>query len=189
VRADFKDGSTAASKERRVTTDCQELCTSLRSAHKSHSNGIVNTQSTHRVAMATFRRTFHHDGKISLAWWGWGVHAHPLSQYLPSRTKLWCNLQLRGQTHSPYFYSTPISTLWIYTSISFLIRRRHWPCTGVVDICEQLISGINDTGEQFIAIVIDTEMSYKLWNMIIRGPGGIDPWKNTCVENLVTLSF
>ncbi len=25
---------------------------------------------------ATFRRTFHHDGKISPSWWGWGVHAH-----------------------------------------------------------------------------------------------------------------
>ncbi len=29
-------------------------------------------QSTHRVATATFWRTFHHDGKISPAWWGWG---------------------------------------------------------------------------------------------------------------------
>jgi hypothetical protein len=26
---------------------------------------------------ATFWRTFHHDGKISLDWWGVGVHAHP----------------------------------------------------------------------------------------------------------------
>jgi hypothetical protein len=56
-------------------------------------------QSTHRVANATFWRTFHHDGKISPAWWGWGVHAHPLSLYLPSRTKLCCTLQ-RGQIHS-----------------------------------------------------------------------------------------
>jgi hypothetical protein len=31
------------------------------------------------VAMTTFWRTFHHDGKISQAWWGWGVHAHPLT--------------------------------------------------------------------------------------------------------------
>ncbi len=28
------------------------------------------------------------DGKISPGWWGWGVHAHSLSLYLPSRTKL-----------------------------------------------------------------------------------------------------
>jgi hypothetical protein len=40
-----------------------------------------------------------------------GVHAH-LSVYLPSRTKLWCMLQLRGQIHSPYYYSAPICTLW-----------------------------------------------------------------------------
>jgi hypothetical protein len=33
------------------------------------------SQSTHRVATATFWRIFHHDGKIS--WWGWGVNAHP----------------------------------------------------------------------------------------------------------------
>jgi hypothetical protein len=32
-----------------------------------------------------------------------GGHAHPLSLYLPSRTKLRCTLQLRGQIHSPYF--------------------------------------------------------------------------------------
>ena len=41
-----------------------------------------------RLAMATFWRTFHHDGKISPAWCGWGVHTHPLSLYLPLRTKL-----------------------------------------------------------------------------------------------------
>ncbi len=42
---------------------------------------------------------------------GWGKHAYPFSLYLPSLTKLWCTLQLRGQTHSPYFYSTPKCTL------------------------------------------------------------------------------
>ncbi len=45
-----------------------------------------------RVATATFWRTFYHDGKISPGWWGKGVHVHPLSIYLPSRTKLWCTL-------------------------------------------------------------------------------------------------
>ncbi len=30
---------------------------------------------THRVAMATFWRTFHREGKIGPAWWGGGVHA------------------------------------------------------------------------------------------------------------------
>ncbi len=61
-----------------------------------------NPQSTHRVAIANFWRTFtfHHDGTISPAWWGGGVHSHPLSLYsvyLPTRTKLWCSLQLRVQ--------------------------------------------------------------------------------------------
>ncbi len=56
----------------------------------------------HRVATATFWLTFHLNGKISPAWWGWGVHAHPLSLYLPSRAKLRSTLQL----HSPYFSST-----------------------------------------------------------------------------------
>jgi len=39
------------------------------------------------------------------------VHDLPLSLYLPSRTKLLFTLQLRGQIHTPYFFSTPICTL------------------------------------------------------------------------------
>ncbi len=65
-------------------------------------------QSTHRVEMADFWRSFHHGGKISPGWWGGGdaLHALPLSIYLPSFTKLQRTLQLRGQTHSPIFIST-----------------------------------------------------------------------------------
>ncbi len=37
--------------------------------------------------------------------------AQPGELNLPSRTKLWCTLQLRGQIHPPYFYSTPICTV------------------------------------------------------------------------------
>ncbi len=37
------------------------------------------------------------------------------SLYLPSQAKLWCTLQLRGQTHSPYFSSTPLCTLFSLT--------------------------------------------------------------------------
>ncbi len=70
-------------------------------------NVWMRSQSTHRVAMATLWRTFHHDRKIILDWWGWGVNALPLSLYLLSRTKLWCTLQLRGHIiiHSPYSIS------------------------------------------------------------------------------------
>jgi hypothetical protein len=66
-------------------------------------------QSTLRVAMATFWRTFHHDGKISPAWlWGGGVYALPLSLYLPSRANFVVyTLQLRGQIH-------PISPLPLF---------------------------------------------------------------------------
>ncbi len=33
----------------------------------------------HRVATSAFWRTFHHEGKISPGWWGWGVHATPIT--------------------------------------------------------------------------------------------------------------
>ncbi len=54
----------------------------------------------HRVANAAFWRTFSDEGKkIVSGWWGWGVHARPLSLHLPSPVKLQCTLQLSGQTH------------------------------------------------------------------------------------------
>ncbi len=71
-----------------------------------HRVNFTGPQSTHRVAKAAFWLTLHHDGKINSGWWGWGVHAHPLSLYLPSRTKFQCTstLQLRKQIHSTYLY-------------------------------------------------------------------------------------
>ncbi len=42
-------------------------------------------QSTHRVAMTTFWRKYHHDGKISPSWSGRGVHAPP--PFIISTTK------------------------------------------------------------------------------------------------------
>jgi hypothetical protein len=51
---------------------------------------------------------------------GRGVARLPLSFYLPSRTKLWCTLQLRGEIHSLYFSSTPICTLWVWQ------HRENW---------------------------------------------------------------
>ncbi len=41
----------------------------------------------------------------------WGGTRPPLSLYLPSRAKLWCTLQLRGQKHSSYFSSTLFSSV------------------------------------------------------------------------------
>ncbi len=78
----------------------------VKSAQAGEGGKIARPQSTQRVATAAFWRTFHHDGKISPGWWGWGVLAHPLPLYQPSRTKLWFTLQLRGQIHSLYCYST-----------------------------------------------------------------------------------
>ncbi len=56
---------------------------------------------------------------------GGGSNAYPFSLYLPSRTKLWCTLQLRGQINSPYLYSTLICTLY---SVS-LSRLKHKACS------------------------------------------------------------
>ncbi len=52
---------------------------------------------------------------------GWVLRARPLSLYVPSRTKLWCTLQLRGQIRSPwpYFYSTPMYS--VVSSIGYVI--------------------------------------------------------------------
>ncbi len=44
-------------------------------------------------------------------WWGWGVHAHPLSLSLPSRAKLQCTLQLSGQNTLSPTSSLPIYVL------------------------------------------------------------------------------
>ncbi len=88
----------------------------------------------HRVAPATFWRTFHHDGKIGPGWWGWGMHAHPLSLNLPSRPKLWCTPQLRGQTLPlyllyPYIYS-------VENTVSYMMQNKY-----------KNVRSINRTGE------------------------------------------
>jgi hypothetical protein len=79
----------------------------LRSNHRAHTKWQSLISGVHSI---------HHDGKISPGCWGWGLHAHPLSLYLPSRTKLqWseCTFQLRGQIHS--FISIPRNTYFIST--------------------------------------------------------------------------
>jgi hypothetical protein len=80
-------------------------------------NGVVHrVHTTHRVAIADFWREIHHDR--------WGLHAHPLSLYLPSHihTKLQCTLELRGQIHSPFFISTPMySMVWSVRAVAEFI--------------------------------------------------------------------
>ncbi len=77
-------------------------------------------------------RTFHHDGKISQPGKGWGGGARPppFSLYLLSRTKLQCTLQLRGQIHSPHFYSTSIvlcgyTVRWYITAAVLYLEYLH----------------------------------------------------------------
>ncbi len=74
--------------------------------HVGVSSWCLNPQSTHKVATTAFWHAFHHDGKISPGGWGWRVRSHPLSLYLPSRTKVQFTLQQRGQVYPPYFIST-----------------------------------------------------------------------------------
>jgi hypothetical protein len=74
-------------------------------------HGHPENHRVHRVATTAFWRTFSDEGKISPCWWGWGVHAHPLSLHLPSPVKLQCTLQLSGQIHWPCLISTNICTL------------------------------------------------------------------------------
>ncbi len=73
------------------------------------------------MATADFWRTFHHDGKISSGWWGWGVHAHLLSLHLPSRFHVqscsvyapaeWADTLILFHLY-PYMYSVD-NTTWI----------------------------------------------------------------------------
>ncbi len=78
--------------------------------------GGGSVHKVHRVATAAFWRTFSDGGKMSPGWWGWGVHAHPLSLHLSLPVKLQCTLHMSGQTHQPCFISRKICTLWF----------RHW---------------------------------------------------------------
>jgi hypothetical protein len=63
---------------------------------------------------------------------GRGVHAFPLSIYLPSRAKLWCTLQLRGQIHCYYFSST-VFCLCVgeRTTVLYWIQRKTWFYAGI----------------------------------------------------------
>ncbi len=102
-------------KNWRAVAACSTIIPKLEMAQRVMAIGDRGSPSEYtRVATAAFRRTFHHDGKISPGWWGWGVHAHPISLSLQSRTKLQCMFQLSGLLHSPCFISIDICTLWAH---------------------------------------------------------------------------
>ncbi len=97
-----------------------------RCARKGRAMATGGHHRVHWVAMTAFWRTFHHDGKISPDWCVWGrTHSLPLSLYLPSQAKLWFTLQLSERIHSPYFFSTPICTLWKALHCIVLLPETH----------------------------------------------------------------
>jgi hypothetical protein len=74
----------------------------------------VELQSTHRVAMPLCGVHFIMMEKSAQPGEGGGVYAHPHPLYLPLyKVVVYAEtLHVRGQIHSPYFYSTPICFLW-----------------------------------------------------------------------------
>jgi hypothetical protein len=62
------------------------------------------------VAIATFWRTFHHDGKISPAWWGYRCTPTPFHDIYCTITYKWCGLRSSWEGR----YTPPISTLPLY---------------------------------------------------------------------------
>ncbi len=70
---------------------------------------VLTTEYTHRVAMDTFWRKFHHDGKISPAWWGWRVHTlQPFEFIYHHEQSCGVNFSWEGR------YTPTISTLPLY---------------------------------------------------------------------------
>ncbi len=51
---------------------------------KGLKRGLCGNHRVHRVAMTTFWRTFHPEGKITPAWWGWGVPFHFIYHHVQS---------------------------------------------------------------------------------------------------------
>jgi hypothetical protein len=66
---------------------------------------LSSPQSSRRVAIADFWCTSHRDGKISPGWWGWRVHARPLSAFYHHVQS--CSVRsCLGQIHFMYFIAT-----------------------------------------------------------------------------------
>ncbi len=76
---------------------------------KFHHDGKI-----HRVAMADFWCTFHHDGKISPCWWGWGVHAQPLTLFYYHVQSCSCSVRssCREGRYAHSISSLHLCTLW-----------------------------------------------------------------------------
>ncbi len=98
-------------------------------------------QSTHRVAMATFWRTFHQEGKISPAWWGEVARPLPFTiSTITSKVVVYSAWEGR--------YNLPISTLPLYVLCGadalplfplypymYSVGQIHSPCFYSTPIC------------------------------------------------------
>ncbi len=71
-----------------------------------------------RMAMTTFWRIFHHDGKISQGWCGWECTPPPLFAISTLTSKVVVYAPAERTDTFPYFYSTPVCTLWMQLLIS-----------------------------------------------------------------------
>jgi hypothetical protein len=77
-------------------------------------NCILSEGGNHRVhivAMATFWRTFHQDGKISPGWWSWGGSHPPPFTHLPSRTKVVVYAFSWADRYTPLIYTLHLCVL------------------------------------------------------------------------------
>jgi hypothetical protein len=85
-------------------------------------------QSTQKVATAIFSHTFHHDGKVSPAWWGWECTPTPF-YYIYHHLKS-CGIRSSWEGR----YTPPISTLPIYVLyVSTLVLSACFPN------CDQMV--------------------------------------------------
>ncbi len=75
--------------------------------------------------------------KLALSGDGRGLHVHPISLCLPSRTKLQCMLQLRGQIYSPYFFS-----ILMYSLVYANVFVHYVVATPVADLLSCSVSGL-----------------------------------------------
>jgi hypothetical protein len=90
--------------------------------HKPNWGELNNRVRTHRVATATFWRTFHHDG-ISPVLWGWG-DARPSPFTISTIT-----YKVVGYAPAERAYTIPLSLLYLYMYSVSLINKnvyRRW---------------------------------------------------------------
>jgi hypothetical protein len=90
----------------------------------------------HRMVTDTFWRTFHPNEKISTGWWGWGCMPTPFHHMYRHVQHFVLYAPAERADTLPFFYSTPICTLWYY-----LFTEQHWSEVG--EPFHFVIEGVN----------------------------------------------